>query len=143
MSCQTTPYDKKRIVISKSELQIVEKADVDFSISLGNFFQLIGDYSTFEITLKPSTVQYTLPLDTVLVNGLMKLIWVFPVYEKTEYESTECLEWAFVDDMVWNPLSKILALSGTGDINNTTYYLRPIILRNLSGHNIKAKVIVG
>lgn len=145
MSCQTTPYDSKRIVFSRSELQIVNKADVEFSASLSKFFQLVGDYIGFDVTIKASTTEYDLPIDSLLVSGLLRTLWIFPSYEKTEYEALEALEWAFTEtnptDVRWYPLSKILALSGTTDGTDTTKLIKPVMLRNLTAHDVKVKVI--
>lgn len=147
MSCQTTPYDSRRLVFSRSELQVVQKADVEATVSLTKFFQLAGDYASFDITVKSGVTLYELPLtDSLLIDSKLRSIWLFPTYEKTEYEATECIEWSFTEtlesDMRWYPVSKILALSGTTNGIDTSKLIKPIVLRNLTDHDVKIKVII-
>ncbi len=147
MSCQTTPNDSRRIVFSKSELQVVSYSDVEFHIQLSKFFELSGDYAGYDINLKSDTTIYNLPTN-ILISNTFRSLWVFPTYEKTEFESIECIEWAYVVSdptiAVWQPLSKVLALSGTTDslYSDLSKMIQPIMLRNLTPHDVKVKILI-
>jgi len=146
MSCsnQTTPYDKKRVVFTKNgNISIINGPDELFHTNLSSFFLTSNDYITLDFNILSGTIEFDLPIESILKSGTLKNLILFASYEKTEYEAIECLQWSY-DAIIWRPFSKLLAFTGTinpiapTDISNM---ILPIKLRNLTPHTIKVKML--
>lgn len=142
LPCLTCPPDNslQAIIIDNKNLVVIKGWEWRSNISLNDFFQPIDNYAEYQIIL-PAGETTTLTYNPIAnASGNVNFVMLFPQYHTTniELQSDWKMKWRTSGSSAdYNPLGRILMLSGTSDIG-----VQPIEIVNTAPADVEIKILI-